>query len=79
MKSEDTVNKNHQTPVLLNYGGAKKFIADMNEEELEAARVSIMRRVREKAFSKGLAIYYHINGISIAEFPDGSIVPVTKQ
>ncbi len=71
--------ENLQTPVLLNYGGAKKFIADVNDDEPEAARVSIMRRVREKAFSKALPIYYHINGCSIAEFPDGSILPVTKQ
>lgn len=66
-------------PVLLNYGGAKKFIADMNEEELEEARQSIMRRVREKAFSKGLPIYYDLNGVSIAEYPDGRIEPVPQK
>lgn len=66
-------------PVLLNYGGAPKFIADMDADELETARQSIMRRAREKAFSKGLPIYYRLSGSLVAEFPDGRIVPVTKK
>lgn len=67
-----------QTPVLLNYGGAQKFIADMNADELEKARQSIMHRAREKAFSKGLPVYYSQNGSLVAEFPDGRVEPVTK-
>jgi hypothetical protein len=67
-----------QTPVLLNYGGAKKFVADMDTDELETARQSILQRAREKAFSKGLPIYYSQNGVLVAEFPDGRIEPVTN-
>lgn len=78
MKADSTKNESTLKPVLLNYGGAKKFIADMNEEELEEARQSIMRRVREKAFSKGLPIYYHKDNILVAEYADGRIVPVAE-
>ena len=65
-------------PVLLNYGGARKFITDMTSEELEAARKSILRRAREKAFSKGLPIYYSRKGKLLAEHPDGKIVIVQR-
>jgi len=43
-------------PILLRYGGAEKSIFEMNDEELEKAAISILRRAREKAFSKGLPI-----------------------
>jgi hypothetical protein len=66
------------TPVFLNYGGAKKFIADMTSEELETARKSILRRAREKAFSKGLPIYYSRKGKLLAEHPDGKVVIVQR-
>ncbi len=79
MKGERATNEIHKLPVLLNYGGAKKFIPDMDADELEAARQSIMRRAREKAFSKGLPIHYRLNGSLVAEFPDGRIVPATKK
>lgn len=61
-------------PVLLNYGGAKKFVAEMNEDELQTAGESILRRVKEKAFSKGLPIYYVQNGQVVAEYADGKII-----
>jgi hypothetical protein len=79
MNGEQTTNEVQKTPVLLNYGGAKKFIADMDADELEEARQSIMRRAREKAFSKGLPIYYRLNGSLVAEYPDGRIVPAIKK
>ena len=79
MKGESVIKENPQIPVLLNYGGAKKFIAEMDAEELEAARQSIMRRAREKAFSKGLPVYYQLNGSLVAEYPDGRIIPVSKK
>jgi hypothetical protein len=77
MKGERAINEMLPSPVLLNYGGAKKFIAEMNAEELEKARQSIMQRAREKAFSKGLPVYYHHQGILVAEFPDGRIEALT--
>jgi hypothetical protein len=79
MTDESTTKANPLQPVLINYGGAEKLIADMNEEELEEARQSIMRRAREKAFSKGLPIYYYKEGVQVAEYPDGRIVTVTKK
>lgn len=79
METRGDGNNKPVLPVLLNYGGAKKFIAEMDAAELEEARKSIMRRAREKAFSKGLPVYYRQNGQLIAEFPDGRIVPVTNK
>jgi hypothetical protein len=66
------------TPILLNFGGAKKFVADMTFEELETARKSILRRAREKAFSKGLPIYFSRKGKLMAEHPDGKVIIVQK-
>jgi hypothetical protein len=50
MKGNGVNSDQRMMPVLLNYGGAKKFIADMNEAELSAARQSILQRAKEKAF-----------------------------
>jgi len=50
----------------------------MSSEELDAARKSILRRAREKAFSKGLPIYYSRKGKLLAEHPDGKVVIVQK-
>ena len=79
MDGNRVINEMQKTPVLLNYGGAPKFIADMDADELEVARQSIMRRAREKAFSKGLPIHYRLNGSLVAEYPDGRIEPVAKK
>jgi hypothetical protein len=65
-------------PVLRNFGGAKKIVSDMNPAELEAARQSILRRAKEKAFFKGLPIYYSQNGQVLAEYADGRIEVVKK-
>lgn len=77
MKANNKIPKKIR-PVLLNYGGAKKFVADMTPEEFEIARKSIVRRAREKAFSKGIPIYYSRQGKLLAEHPDGKIVIVQK-
>jgi hypothetical protein len=63
-------NKNI-SPVLLTYGGAEKSSFDMTAEEFKIASVSILNRAKEKAFSKGLPIYYGRNGDVIAEYADG--------
>jgi hypothetical protein len=60
-------------PALINYGGAAKSSFDMTQEEFYNAGESIIRRAREKAFSKGLPIYFERNGDLYAEYPDGSI------
>ncbi|HWJ29470.1 MAG TPA: hypothetical protein VNS32_23225 [Flavisolibacter sp.] len=58
-------------PIFLTFGGAKKSLLEMDEKEREEARLSIIRRAKEKAFSKGLPIYYSIDGKLWAEYPDG--------
>lgn len=65
-------------PVLLNYGGAEKALNEMNEAELESASQAIRNRAKEKAFSKGLPIYYTLNKQLVAEYADGRIVPVNE-
>jgi hypothetical protein len=63
-------------PILLRYGGAEKSIFEMNDEELQKTANSILRRAKEKAFSKGLPIYFGKDGKVYAEYPDGNIVEV---
>ena len=70
---------NHLTsPLYLRYGGAKKSAFEMNDEELEQAAQSILRRAKENAFSKGLPIYYSKDGKVMAEYSDGHIEVVKK-
>jgi hypothetical protein len=66
------------TPILLRYGGAKKSTFDMTPEELQQAALSILRRAKEKAFSKGLPIYFSENDVLMAEYPDGRIEAVKR-
>ncbi len=78
MKLNDKTVHTGIMPILLNYGGAAKAITEMNEEELQFARDSIVRRAKEKAFSKGLPIYYISDYILVAEYADGRILSVEK-
>ena len=71
-------NKQDETPIFLNYGGARKFISDMDVSELNNVKDSILRRAKEKAFSKGLPIYYNRNGKLMAEYYDGKILIIEK-
>ena len=63
-------------PILLLYGGAQKSIFEMTEEEFEQAARNIRRRAKEKAFSKGLPIYFGKDNKLMAEYPDGRIEEV---
>jgi hypothetical protein len=63
-------------PIFLRYGGAKKSSFDMTPEEFEEAAQSILRRAKEKAFSKGLPIYFGTNVVVMAEYPAGHIEEV---
>lgn len=65
--------------ILLRYGAAKKSSFDMTKEELEQTAISFVRRAKEKAFSKGLPIYFSKGGNIYAEYPDGHIEDVKKQ
>ncbi len=65
-------------PIFLRYGGAKKSVFEMTPEEFEEAAQSILRRAKEKAFSKGLPIYFSKNDILMAEYPDGRIEEVKE-
>lgn len=61
------------TPIYLRFGGAKKSSFEMSKEEIQEAAQSILRRAKEKAFSRGLPIYYGKDGKVLAEYPDGHI------
>ena len=61
------------------YGGAAKFSYEMTPEEYKEASRKIMVRVREKAFSRGLPVYYGIKDKVIAEFSDGRKFEVEDQ
>lgn len=60
-------------PILIRYGGAHKSSFSMNATELNQVASSILRRAKEKAFYKGLPVYYTDKGKLMAEFPDGRI------
>jgi hypothetical protein len=72
------MNNQSITPLYLRYGGAKKSTFDMSSEELEQAAQSILRRAKEKAFSKGLPIYFGKDGKVMAEYADGRIEVVKR-
>jgi hypothetical protein len=65
-------------PILIRYGGAKKSIFEMDDDERQQASDSILRRAKEQAFSKGLPIYFSTGGILMAEFPDGHVETVGR-
>lgn len=65
-------------PILIRYGGASKSVFEMNETEWQAASLSIVQRAKEKAFYKGLPIYYSEKGKLFAEYPDGRKAEVKK-
>ena len=72
------MEEQNYNPILVRYGGAKKSIFEMNDEEMQQAADSIVRRAKEQAFSKGLPIYFSKGGVLMAEFPDGRIETVKK-
>ena len=63
-----------KTPIFLRYGGAEKDSSEMNEEELQNASASILRRAKERAFFKGRPIIFSEGGKLYEEWPDGRIV-----
>jgi hypothetical protein len=63
-------------PIFLRYGGAKKPTFEMSHNELEQAAESILRRAKEKAFSKGRPIIFGEGDKVLAEYPDGHIEEV---
>lgn len=63
-------------PILLRYGGAQKSVFEMNQEELQEVAVSALKRAKEKAFYKGLPIYYADKGKLLAEYSDGRVLTV---
>jgi hypothetical protein len=60
----------------LRFGGAKKSTFEMSPDELEQVSIDILNRAKEKAFSRGLAIYYGRNDTVFAEYADGKILEV---
>jgi hypothetical protein len=63
-------------PIMIRYGGAIKSTFNMNATEIDQAASSIFRRAKEKAFYRGLPVYYIDKGKMVAEYSDGRIVVV---
>jgi hypothetical protein len=66
-------------PIYLRFGGAEKHTSEMTEEELEQMAASILRRAKEKAFSKGRPIIFGDGGKVFAEWPDGRIEEIKTE
>ena len=66
-------------PIFLRYGGAKKSTFEMSSEELDQAALSILRRAKERSFSKGLPIYFSEGENTYAEYPNGHIEVVNER
>lgn len=65
-------------PVILPlYGGAKKPVEAMTDEELNQASEQVYAKVREQAFSRGLPVIVKRNGQVVREYADGHLEPVT--
>lgn len=60
-------------PIFLRYGGAEKLTSEMTKDELDQFSASILKRAKEKAFSKGRPIIFGEGGKVFAEWPDGRI------
>lgn len=58
-------------PIFLRYGGAEKLTTEMTKDELAQVSASILRRAKEKAFSKGRPIVFGEGGKVYAEWRDG--------
>jgi hypothetical protein len=67
------------TAIKLLYGGAKTPYHLMSAAEKEQAATEIVQRAKEKAFSRGLPIYYALGERVIAEFADGRRFVVEDQ
>jgi hypothetical protein len=65
--------KQQREAIFLRYGGAEKLTTKMTKDELDQFSASILRRAKEKAFSKGRPIIYGEGGKVYAEWPDGRI------
>lgn len=66
-------------PIYLRFGGAEKHTSEMTDEELTQTATSILKRAKEKAFSKGRPIIYSEGGKTFAEWPDGHIEEIKKE
>jgi hypothetical protein len=69
----------NETPLFLRFGGAPKSSFEMNDQELAEAAASILKRAKEKAFSKGLPIFFSLKDKVFAEYPDGKIEEIQKR
>lgn len=61
------------SPILIRYGGAHKSSFKMSANELSQVAASVLRRAKEKAFYKGLPVFFADKGKVMAEYPDGRI------
>jgi hypothetical protein len=66
-------------PIFLRYGGAEKLTSDMTKDELDQVSASILKRAKEKAFSKGRPIIFGEGGKVFAEWADGRIEEIKAE
>jgi hypothetical protein len=66
-------------PIFLRYGGAEKLTSEMTKDELDQVSASILKRAKEKAFSKGRPIIFGESGKVFAEWPDGRIEEIKAE
>ena len=55
------------------FGGAEKPVSQMTNEELVEVSETVMAKVREQAFSRGMPITREENGRIVQEYADGHI------
>ena len=60
-------------PIYLRYGGSLKPTSEMNKEEMNAMSEAILKRAKEKAFSRGRPIIYSKMGIIYRQWQDGNV------
>lgn len=60
----------------LRFGEAKKSTFEMSKEELKQVSSEILTRAKEKAFSRGLPIFYGKNEKVFAEYSTGKVEEV---
>lgn len=66
-------------PIFLRYGGAEKLTSEMTKDELDQVSASILKRAKEKAFSKGRPIIFGEGGKVFAEWSDGRIEEIKAE
>jgi hypothetical protein len=60
------------------YGGAAKSPHELSLAEWSAVSEQVMAKVRERAFSRGLAVIGEVDGVTVQTWADGRVEPVIR-